>query len=104
VKYLLSALEDHLGFLPSGVHVPVVAAANSLAAALLAIQQGVGARKVPEDDFCNISIHQVWPIVFFISLALNVAFVVLAVIYVTRRKKNRKDNTPLVDYDIGDDL
>lgn len=104
VKDLLSALEDGKGLLTSGDQGAVDAAAKSLEDTLLAIQQELDAMKIPEDDFCNISIHQVWPIVFFISLALNVAFVVLAVIYVTRRKKNRKDNTPLVDYDIGDDL
>ena len=59
--------------------------------------------KEPEGDYCNISMHRVWPILFFVSLAVNVVFVVLVVVYVVRRKKNAKDDTPLVNYDIGDD-
>lgn len=59
--------------------------------------------KEPEGDYCNIPMHRVWPILFFVSLALNVVFVVLVVVYVVRRKKNAKDDTPLVNYDIGDD-
>ena len=47
--------------------------------------------------------HRIWPILFFISLALNVVFIVVIVVAVIRRKKNAKDDTPLVNYDIGDD-
>ena len=57
----------------------------------------------PEGEYCNISIHYVWPILFFISLAVNVVFIILLVLYIVKRKKNEKDNTPLVDYDIGED-
>lgn len=57
----------------------------------------------PTDPYCNISIHHVWPILFFISLALNVGFIALIVVYVIRRKKNQTDDTPLVNYDIGED-
>ena len=59
--------------------------------------------KEPEGDFCNITMHRIWPILFFISLALNVVFIVVIVVAVIRRKKNAKDDTPLVNYDIGDD-
>lgn len=59
--------------------------------------------KEPEGEFCNISMHRVWPILFFVSLALNVVFIVVIVVAVVRRKKNAKDDTPLVNYDIGDD-
>lgn len=105
VQDLLVALESGKGLLTSGDQGAVDAAAKSLEDLLLAIQQELDAMKIPEDDFCNVSVHQVWPILFFVSLALNVALVVLAVVYVMRRnKKNRKDTTPLVDYDIGDDL
>ena len=57
----------------------------------------------PSYPFCNIDIHKVWPVLFFISLALNIAFIVLIVVYVVRKKRARKDTTPLVDYDINDD-
>ena len=57
----------------------------------------------PTDPYCNIQIHYVWPILFFISLFVNVGFIALVVIYFVRRKKNQTDDTPLVDYDIGED-
>ena len=53
--------------------------------------------------FCNISIHKVWPILFFISLAATVVLVVVLVKKNGTKKKNQVDNTPLVDYDISDD-
>ena len=56
----------------------------------------------PQDDYCNIKIHYVWPVLFFISLALNLGFIALIVVFVVRRKKNQTDDTPLVDYDIDD--
>ncbi len=58
---------------------------------------------LPEEDYCNIPGHRVWPIVFFVSLALNVALAAVIVLYVMKKARNRKDDTPLVDYDIGDD-
>lgn len=57
----------------------------------------------PEDDFCNIKSHRIWPILFWISLALNIAFVAFIVAYYITKNKKRKDDTPLVDYDIADD-
>lgn len=57
----------------------------------------------PEGPFCNIPIHQLWPILFFISAGLNVILIVLIVVIVRKRKKNEKDDMPLVDYDIDDD-
>ena len=58
----------------------------------------------PTDDYCNIGLHKLWPILFFVSLGLNVGFAAVIVIYLIRRKKNRQDDTPLVDYDIDDDM
>lgn len=58
---------------------------------------------LPDGEYCNIPIHKVWPILFWISLALNAGFILFFVIYFARKKKNRTDNTPLVDYDISDD-
>lgn len=55
------------------------------------------------DEFCNVKIHAVWPILFFISLAVNVVLVILVAKKSNRRKMNRRDSTPLVDYDISDD-
>ena len=55
------------------------------------------------DEFCNVKIHAVWPILFFISLAVNVVLVILVAKKSNRRKMSRRDSTPLVDYDISDD-
>lgn len=57
----------------------------------------------PDGPFCNISIHKVWPILFFVSLFINIVFIVLLVLWLLRRKKNKEDDTPLVDYQIYDD-
>ena len=58
---------------------------------------------LPEGEFCNIPMHKLWQILFFISLILNVVLVVVIVVIVSKKKNNAKDKTPLVDYDIGDD-
>jgi hypothetical protein len=57
----------------------------------------------PSEDFCNISLHQIWPVLFFVSLGLNLVMAAVIVIYLVRKRKNQKDDTPLVDYDIDDD-
>lgn len=57
----------------------------------------------PTDDYCNIARHRIWPVLFAISAVLNVALVAVMVIYIRNKKKNQKDDTPLVDYDIFDD-
>ena len=58
----------------------------------------------PSEAFCNIPLHQVWPVLFFVSLALNLVMAAVIVIYIARKRKNQKDDTPLVDYDIDDDF
>ena len=54
----------------------------------------------PEGDYCNLSLHKIWPILFFVSLLGNV---LLVVYIITSKKKSQKDTTPLVDYEISDD-
>ncbi len=57
----------------------------------------------PTDPYCNIGMHRVWPILFWVSFALNLCTVAVVVyIYINKRKKTT-DDTPLVDYDIADD-
>ena len=58
---------------------------------------------LPDKPYCNIHIHKVWPILFFISLGINVILIGLIIAFFAKRKKNEKDDTPVVDYDIGDD-
>jgi len=57
----------------------------------------------PTGPYCNVKMHPIWIIIAIVSLIANAAFIVLIVIYVSKKKKNQKDNTPLVDYDISDD-
>ena len=67
------------------------------------IIQEVPVEVPPTDDFCNIASHRVWPVVFCISAALNVALVAVILVYISKKKRNQHDDTPLVDYDIFDD-
>lgn len=57
----------------------------------------------PSSDFCNIPMHRIWPVLFFVSLGLNIALIVLLITVITR-KKRKTDDTPLVDYDIDEDI
>lgn len=82
----------------------VDAAAEELLAALnelkeyLGLNQGVLVHD--GEEFCNIFLHKMWPIVAMISLVLNV---VLGLLLVQSKKKKFKDTTPMIDYDISDD-
>ncbi len=57
----------------------------------------------PTEDYCNIGSHTVWIVLFWISFAINLAFVALALTYYYLKRKKTTDDTPLVDYDITDD-
>lgn len=113
---LFKAIEEGIALIGSGDQEAVDAATEKildiieqLKAAIEAQQKPeevvkeVVVEKEPEGEYCNIPIHRVWPVLFFVSLAVNILFIILAVVYFSRRKKNQKDDTPLVDYDIGDD-
>lgn len=57
----------------------------------------------PTDDYCNIPSHRLWPILFAASMAANVGLIA-GVVYITLKRRNTVDNTPLVSYDIDDDF
>ena len=65
--------------------------------------QEVEVEVLPTDDFCNIPMHHTWPVLFVLSAALNVALVVVLT-YVLMKRRKTMDNTPLVSYDIDDDM
>lgn len=65
--------------------------------------QEVEVEVLPTDDFCNIPVHHAWPVLFGVSMALNV-LLVIALIFVIVKKQKTADNTPLVSYDIDDDM
>ena len=56
-----------------------------------------------DPNTCNISMHKVWQILFWISLVLNIILIALIVVYMRLKRKRVSDDTPLVDYDIEDD-
>ena len=53
---------------------------------------------------CHVWWHYLLLILLIISAILNVGFIVLVVLYFVKKKKNAADTTPVVDYDINDDL
>lgn len=67
------------------------------------IVQEVEVEVLPTDDFCNVPVHHTWPVLFAISATLNVALLA-ALVFVLLKKRNTMDNTPLVSYDIDDDM
>lgn len=67
------------------------------------IVQEVEVEVPPTSDFCNIPKHRTWPVLFAVSAALNV-LLFSALSYVLLKKRNTTDNTPLVNYDIEDDV
>lgn len=66
--------------------------------------QEVPVEVLPEDDYCNVARHHLWTVLLVVSAALNLCLIGVMVTYVIRRTKNRRDDTPLVDYDIDDDF
>ena len=112
----IDVLERGDALLTSGDQEAVDAAAAEILETLAAIEAGMATLKVPElvevevpvevlpqDEYCNIAPHRVWPVFFFVSLALNIMAVVVIVIYISSKNKNHIDDTPLVEYDIDYD-
>lgn len=114
---LSDALNHALNLLNCGDQSKVDAAAQRLMDAVSAVQRHLAQKEedVPEEtvpqptvpvedvDRCDYPSHKTWPVLFWISLALNVACGVLIVSYLIAKAKNRKDTTPLVEYNIEDD-
>lgn len=76
---------------------------NRLAAEPEVVIQEVEVEVLPSEDYCNIPMHLTWPIMFTVSAVINVILVFM-LSYVIVRKKNTDDTTPLVNYDIDDDM
>ena len=111
---LFKGLEEGKALLNSNEQAAVDAAAQNIEDLIVALEKALAAldeqeepstpvEPEPAGKYCNIPMHYVWPILFFISLALNIVFVVVLVLRAVKRKKNEEDNTPLVNYDIGED-
>lgn len=104
---LADALKDGVGLLTSNDQQAVndgAALINSIISQLNEeLEKLREANAVYEGEYCNIPIHHVWPILFFVSLGVNVILAIVAIMLGKRRMGNKKDNTPLVDYQISDD-
>ena len=110
---MITALEAARENLESGDQAAVDAAEKALTEALNGVKAAldemkgeekiVEVEKEPSYAFCNIRFHKVLLVLFIISAVINVAFIVLLVLWLLIRKKNTKDSTPLVNYRIGDD-
>ena len=112
-----SALTEAMELLNCGDQAKVDAAAQRLVDAVSAVQRYLAQKDddTPEETLpaptipnevgqrCDYPNHKVWPVMFWVSLALNIVFIVLIVTYIVAKAKNRKDTTPLVEYDIEDD-
>ncbi|MCD8323381.1 MAG: hypothetical protein LUC32_00235 [Clostridiales bacterium] len=114
---LLSELVDAADLLTSGDQEAVDAAAASLRSLIEQIEEKmdelsepeevvkeVEVEVLPEGRYCNIPIHKVWPILFFISLALNAFFIIMQLYVTKKKKKDEEDDTPTVEYNADDDL
>ena len=67
------------------------------------VVQEVPVEVPPSEDFCNITGHWIWKLVFFLSAAVNVALLGIIWLYLCKKKRKQRDNTPLVAYDIFND-
>ena len=110
------ALTQALELLNSGDQAAVDAAVERVQNAISAIQRYLESQSAaptegetkptkPADEKieCNTPSHKIWPVLIWASLAVNVILLVLIVAYVIAKKKNHKDTTPLVKYNIEDD-
>ncbi len=108
-----AALDVANGALSSGDQAAVDKAAKDLLDAVEALKKYVEENakevkvevpvEVEPENFCNVPFHKIVIILFVVSVIINIVFIVLTVLWFLRRKKNLKDDTPLVDYNIGDD-
>lgn len=112
---LMEAGEKGRALLTSGDQPAVDAAAQQLQGLMLQLSQSatqptpeviiqeVPVEVPPSEDYCNISSHRGWQVAFFASLGLNVILGVLILVYISKKKRKHRDNTPLVNYNIFDD-
>lgn len=68
------------------------------------VVQEVPVEVLPSGDYCNVPVHHVWPVGFWVSLAVNILLIGGITFFVIRRTRNRRDYAPMVDYDIADDI
>lgn len=87
INMLLEELSDH----------------NIMTAEPEVIIQEVEVEVLPTNDFCNIPSHHTWPLLFAISVVVNLALAAVLILIFLKKQKT-EDSTPLVQYDIDDDF
>lgn len=115
-EQLMRAAGKGSGLLTSGDQAAVDAAVSEISQLYFRLKTIIEDQKAPDvviqeipvevpptDDYCNIARHRVWPVLLCISLAVNVILITVIVGYTAKKKRNQRDDTPLVDYDIYDD-
>lgn len=68
------------------------------------VVQEVPVEVPPAGEYCNIPAHHVRSVLLWVSVALNVILLGGIAAFLIGRTRNRKDHTPLVDYDIDEDF
>lgn len=68
------------------------------------VVQEVPVEVPPAGEYCNIPAHHVRSVLLWVSVALNVILLGGIAVFLIGRTRNRKDHTPLVDYDIDEDF
>lgn len=58
----------------------------------------------PDYTYCNNIWHTILLIVFIASFALNLVLIAIIVFYSVKKRNNQLDKTPLVEYNIDDDM
>lgn len=71
---------------------------------VVVVEKEVTVEVEPSYTFCNDPLHTIILIIMIVSLALNLILIILIVSFVVKKQMKKRDNTPLVDYDIDDDM
>jgi hypothetical protein len=113
---LMEAGEKGKSLLASGDQAAVDGAARQLKGLLTQLRELSAVKPAPEvvvqevpvevppsEDFCNVTTHWLWKLACFLSVGLNGALLVIIWLYLWKKKRKQRDNTPLVAYDISDD-
>lgn len=67
------------------------------------IIQEVEVEVPPQRDYCNIPGHRIWLTLLVVSVVLNV-LLIAALVYVLVKKRSTIEHTPLIHYDLDDDI
>ena len=68
------------------------------------VDKEVPVEVLPSDTYCNDTKHSIFTIIMIVSLSINLILTGIIVFYFVKKHRHERDNTPLVDYDIDDDM